>query len=188
MSAVDLEAVGRRLGERAEAEGLLDAAFARVESPLGTLVAVATDGGLARLVLPGIDEEVALAELSASIGSRLLERPGRFDELRRELDEYFEGDRRRFDLALDRRLIRGFARAVLAETSRIPYGQTRSYAEVAALAGSPRAHRAAGSALGANPLPLVIPCHRVLRRGGALGGYGGGLAMKRALLVLEGII
>ena len=108
--------------------------------------------------------------------------------MRRELDEYFEGERREFDLPLDWRLTSGFVNKVLRETARIPFGETRSYGEMAASAGSPRAFRAAGSALGANPIPIVVPCHRVLRSGGALGGYGGGLDVKMKLLELEGVL
>ena len=108
--------------------------------------------------------------------------------MRSELDEYFAGDRRRFELPIDWRLTKGFVNRVLRETAEIPFGETRSYGEMAESVGSPRAFRAAGSALGANPIPIVVPCHRVLRAGGALGGYGGGLDVKRRLLELEGVI
>jgi methylated-DNA-[protein]-cysteine S-methyltransferase len=116
----------------------------------------------------------------------VLEAPARLDDVRRQLDEYFEGQRQRFDLRTDRQLIHGFARKVLAQTSRIPYGSFLTYGEVAAEAGNPRAHRAAGSALARNPIPIVIPCHRVLRSGGLVGNYGGGPEMKARLLAMEG--
>jgi methylated-DNA-[protein]-cysteine S-methyltransferase len=118
----------------------------------------------------------------------VIEAPARLDPVRTELDSYFEGRLRRFESPLDWRLSRGFRREILNETARIPFGQTLSYAEIAKRAGSPRAHRAAGSALGANPIPIIVPCHRVLRSDGGLGGYGGGLDVKRQLLRLEGAL
>src|SRR4029077_6912507 len=120
----------------------------------------------------GTEEEV-LDDLVAHVSPRVLEAPARLDGVRRQLDEYFAGRRRRFELRTDRRLIHGFARKVLAQTARIPYGSFLPYGEVAAEAGNPRAHRAAGSALARNPIPIVIPCHRVLRSGGLVGNYGG---------------
>ena len=124
--------------------------------------------------------------LAAKLSPRVVVYPRRLDDVRRQLDEYFAGHRRRFELRTDRALIHGFARHVLAQTARIPYGSYLTYAEVAAEAGSPRAHRAAGNALARNPIPIVIPCHRVLRSGGAIGNYGGGPEMKARLLQLEG--
>ena len=177
-----------QLAARAEREGLLDVAYCEVDSPVGPLLAVATDEGLVQLGYPNQPREAMLENLAARISPRLLEAPARLDPVRRELDEYFAGRRREFDLALDWRLTSGFRRRVLAETARIPFGETRSYTEMAASAGSPRAHRAAGSALGGNPIPIVVPCHRVLRSGGALGGYGGGLDVKVKLLELEGVL
>jgi methylated-DNA-[protein]-cysteine S-methyltransferase len=118
----------------------------------------------------------------------VLEAPARLDPVRRELDLYFAGELHDFDLPLDWQLSRGFRLEVLRQTARIPYGSTLSYKQIAARAGSERAVRAAGSALGANPIPIVVPCHRVLRTGGALGGYGGGLPMKESLLRLEGAL
>jgi methylated-DNA-[protein]-cysteine S-methyltransferase len=182
----DLEAFGPALAARAQAEGLVEVAYAELDSPVGTLLAAATDAGVVRIAWAGSDHERIVDELASTIGPRVLELPARFEELRRELDEYFEGRRRRFEVALDWRLSRGFVRRVLSETARIPFGETRTYAEIAAAAGTPKAFRAAGSALGANPIPIVVPCHRVLRTGGALGGYGGGLEVKRALLEIEG--
>ena len=176
-----------RLVERAEEDGLVDVAYARADSPLGPLVVAATDRGLVRVAYTRYegDEEV-VAELARRVSPRALESPARLDPIRRELDEYFAGRRRRFQQPLDWRLVRGFNRAVLDATARIPFGATASYAEIAQRAGSLRAHRAAGNALNRNPLPIVVPCHRVLRTGGGLGGYGGGLEAKAFLLRLEG--
>jgi methylated-DNA-[protein]-cysteine S-methyltransferase len=128
-----------------------------------------------------------LAELAARISPRILSSAGATDEVRRELDEYFDHRRDRFDLPLDRRLIHGLARDVLAATAQIPFGRTSTYGEIARRIGSPRAARAVGNALGSNPIPVVIPCHRVLRAGGHLGGYGGGVVRKEVLLELEGV-
>jgi methylated-DNA-[protein]-cysteine S-methyltransferase len=185
---LDLDTLGEGIGARAAAEGLIEVAVGEVETPVGTLLAAATESGLVRLSFPQPDQEQMIDELAAAIGPRVVELPSRFDPLRRQLEEYFEGQRRGFDLELDWQLSGGFVRKVLVETARIPYGETRSYAEVAAAVGSPRAYRAAGSALGANPIPIVVPCHRVLRSGGALGGYGGGLGVKRRLLTIEGAL
>ena len=185
---VDVERLGAALSARAEAEGLLDVAFTRIDSPLGPLLAAATDVGLVQVGWANSDHDGLLERLAERIGPRVLESPGRFDELRRELDQYFAGNRREFEVPLDWRLSGGFVRSVLEQTARIPFGETRTYAEIAGLAGSPRAYRAAGSALGANPIPIVVPCHRVLRSGGGLGGYGGGLEVKERLLELEGAL
>jgi methylated-DNA-[protein]-cysteine S-methyltransferase len=175
------------IAERAAAEGLLDVAYAIVDSPLGPLVAAATPRGLVRLAYTGSrSESEVLEDLAARVSPRILEAPGRLDQARRELDEYFEGERKGFDLPLDWSLTRGFTGKVLRQTARIAFGKTSTYAEVASRAGSPRAVRAAGNALGANPLPVVVPCHRVLRTGGALGGYTGGIERKEFLLRLEG--
>ena len=173
--------------QRVAAEGLLDVAYAKVDSPLGPLVVAATPRGLVRLAYTGTDgEEEVVEHLAGKLSPRILEAPERLDEVRRELDEYFEGERRRFDLPIDWSLTRGFAGEVLRQTARIGFGKTSTYAEVASRAGSPRAVRAAGNALGANPLPVVVPCHRVLRTDGALGGYTGGIERKQFLLRLEG--
>lgn len=175
------------IAERAAREGLIDVAYCEIESPIGTLTAASTSQGLVMLSFPGYPLGETLNELAERIGPRVLQAPTRFDTVRRELDEYFHGRRRDFDLDLDWRLMGGFTLKVLEQTNRIPFGETRSYAEMAALAGSPRAFRAAGSALGANPIPIIIPCHRVLRSGGGIGGYGGGLPVKRTLLAIEGV-
>lgn len=176
----------RRLAEAADSRGLIDVAYAHVDSPIGELLLAATPRGLVRVGFPDEDEDAALAGLAARVSPRVLERPERLDRARRELDEYFAGHRREFDLDLDWQLTAGFRRRVLEATARIPFGETSTYTAMAGAAGSPRAHRAAGSALGSNPLPVVVPCHRVLRVGGALGGYGGGLEVKEMLLRLEG--
>ena len=176
------------LAERAGAEGLLDVAYATADSPLGPLTVAATDRGLVRLAYPGLSVDEVLEELARGVSPRVLEAPGRLDEVRRELDEYFEGKRERFDLPVDWALTRGFARKVLQATAKIGFGHVSTYKEVAERAGSPRAVRAAGNALGSNPIPVVVPCHRVLRTGGKLGGYTGGLDKKEYLLTLEGVL
>lgn len=178
----------RRLVDRAAAEGLLDVAYARAESPFGPLLLARTERGLVRVGLPNQDADELLDELAARVSPRVLEAPARLDEARRQLDLYFEGRLDRFRLPIDWSLSAGFRLRVLHAIAEIPYGRTSSYAEVAARAGNERAVRAAGTACGRNPVPLLVPCHRVLRSGGALGGYGGGLEMKRALLRLEGAL
>ena len=182
------DALARELIRRADREGLLDVAYAEIDSPVGSLLLAATPRGLVRVTFPVEPHEKVLEQLAATISPRVLESPAKLDEARRELDRYFEGRLRDFELPLDWRLTRGFYRKVLRATSRIPYGQTRSYSEVAKRAGSPRAVRATGTALGSNPLPIIVPCHRVLRSGGALGGYGGGIEVKQTLLELEGAL
>jgi methylated-DNA-[protein]-cysteine S-methyltransferase len=175
--------------ERVAAEGLLDVAYASVDSPLGTLVVASTPRGLVRLAYTGSrGEDEVIEDLADKLSPRVLEAPQRLDEVRRELDEYFEGRRDGFDLPIDWSLTRGFTSKVLRQTARIGFGKTSTYAEVASRAGSPRAVRAAGNALGANPIPVVVPCHRVLRSGGALGGYTGGVERKEFLLRLEGAL
>jgi methylated-DNA-[protein]-cysteine S-methyltransferase len=176
-----------RLANRAGDEGLLDVAYAMSDSPFGPLLLAGTPRGLVKLNLPGHDPEEALEDLAARISPRVLEAPDRLDQARRELDLYFEGKLTEFDLPLDWQLSKDFRRRALRAIDRIPYGRTRSYTEIARSAGNERAVRAAGTACGANPIPIVVPCHRVLRTSGALGGYGGGLPMKEALLRLEGI-
>ncbi len=173
--------------DAAEAAGLLDVAYARLDSPVGTLVLASTPQGLARLAY--VDEgheDAVMEEIAGRLSPRMLSAPRRLDEPRRELDEYFAGRRRGFDLTLDLRLLSDFTRRILAATAEIPYGEVSTYKQVATAAGSPRGSRAAGNALGSNPLPIVLPCHRVLHSGGGLGGYTGGLARKRVLLAIEG--
>ena len=177
-----------KLKARAAAEGLLDIAYASTDSPFGALLLAKTPRGLVRVGLPNQDADQLLVELAERVSPRVLEAPVELDEARRELERYFEGKLDRFDLPLDWTLSDGFRLRVQRAIATIPYGQTRSYTEMARTAGNERAVRAAGTACGSNPLPLVVPCHRVLRSGGALGGYGGGLPMKRALLQLEGVL
>lgn len=174
-----------RLAERATEERLLDVAYATVDSPLGELVVATTPSGVVRLAFANEARDVVLGDLARRVSPRVLEAPARLDTTRRELDEYFDGHRTRFDLTLDWALTTGFRREVLAATSRIPYGHTSNYRSVATAAGSPRAVRAAGTALATNPIPIVVPCHRVLRSDGTLGGYGGGIERKEELLRLE---
>ena len=174
------------LAERAAAEGLLDVAYATVDSPLGPLVIASTPRGLVRVAYT--EHEQVLEDMAARLSPRMLEAPGRLDAERRELAEYFEGRRTEFDLPIDWSLTRGFTTKVLQATARVGFGHTTSYAAVAAEAGSPRAVRAAGNSLGSNPMPIVVPCHRVLRTGGALGGYTGGTERKEFLLRLEGVL
>jgi methylated-DNA-[protein]-cysteine S-methyltransferase len=177
------------LADRAAAEGLLDVAYATADSPLGPLLVATTPRGLVRLAYTDFRAEAdVLEDLARRVSPRVVLAPRRLDDARRELDDYFAGRRSGFDLPIDWSLTRGFAGEVLRQTARIPFGATSTYAEVAALAGSPRAVRAAGNALGANPIPVVVPCHRVLRTGGALGGYTGGVERKQFLLRLEGAL
>lgn len=175
----------QRLSERAAEENLLDVAYTSADSPFGALLLASTSRGLVRVGLPNQDAEELLVDLANRVSPRVLEAPARLDEARRELDLYFEGKLDRFDLPIDWRLSNGFQLAVQRGIAKIPYGETRTYTEMAKKAGNERAVRAAGTACGRNPLPLVVPCHRVLRSSGGLGGYGGGLPMKRALLDLE---
>ena len=183
----DTAAAAARLSERAARDGLLDVAYAVVPSPLGDLVAAATPRGLVRLAYEDGRLDDVLDGLAGRISPRIVEAPARLDGARRELDEYFTGRRRDFDIPIDWTLTGGFVRRVLEATARIPYGETLSYRDVAERGGNIRATRAAGNALGANPMPVVIPCHRVLRTGGGMGGYTGGLERKRFLLDLEGV-
>jgi methylated-DNA-[protein]-cysteine S-methyltransferase len=172
--------------ERAEAETLIDLAYERHDSPFGTLLVVAGDQGIVRIALDAEDEEGVLEDLARRISPRIA-RHGRqsVTVTRAQLDRYFAGDLKQFDVPLDWRLTRGFRREVLRETAVIPYGSTASYAQMAERAGSPRAVRAAGSALATNPLPIIVPCHRVLRSDGKVGAYLGGTSMKQELLALE---
>jgi methylated-DNA-[protein]-cysteine S-methyltransferase len=178
----------QRLGARIAAEGLADINYTPVDSPFGPLLAATTRRGLVRLAFPEERVDSVLERLARSISPRIVESPAPLESVRRELEEYFSGARRSFELALDWSLIGPFGRRVLRATAGIPYGGVLSYGEVAADAGSPRGSRAAGNALGSNPIPIVIPCHRVVRTGGAIGGYGGGPDRKRWLLELEGAI
>jgi methylated-DNA-[protein]-cysteine S-methyltransferase len=181
-------AAAATFAERAAREGLLDVAYTTVESPVGALLVARTKRGLVRIAYPMIPHDSVLIELAEDISPRVLESPAKLDAVRRQLDEYFEGRRTRFDLELDWRLSQGFQRRVLSRTARIPFGEVSTYKTIAAAAGSRRGARAAGNALGANPIPIVVPCHRVLHSGGGIGGYGGGLDRKEFLLKLEGAL
>ena len=188
-AALDLPGDGPPIAERAAEEGLLDVAYTSVDSPLGPLVVAATPKGLVRVSYTEFrGEDEVLEEIARRVSPRVLEAPARLDGVRRELDEYFEGRRERFETPVDWSHLAGFTREVLRATAAIPFGDVSTYAGVAEAAGSPRAVRAAGNALGANPMPVVVPCHRVLRTGGALGGYTGGVERKEFLLRLEGML
>lgn len=174
------------VAHRAELEKLVDISYATVDSPLGPLLVAATKKGLV-CVHYGADETV-LEDLGRRISPRVMHLPARLDGVRRELDEYFDGRRRRFDFRIDWVLMGDFQRRVLKATYRIPFGEVSTYRDVATEAGAPAGSRAAGNALGANPIPIVVPCHRVVRTGGGLGGYTGGLHRKEHLLKLEGVL
>ncbi|HEY2519295.1 MAG TPA: methylated-DNA--[protein]-cysteine S-methyltransferase [Streptosporangiaceae bacterium] len=185
----DEDAVARlraRLAETAERDGLLDVAYREVATPVGSLLLAATEQGLVRVAYENQDHDRVLAMLAELVSPRVLRAPARLDPAARQLEEYFGGQRQRFDLPLDLRLAHGFRRSVLGHLPDIGYGHTESYAQVAAAAGSPRAVRAAGTACALNPLPVVVPCHRVIRSDGSLGKYAGGPAAKEILLELEG--
>ena len=182
-------AAAGRLAEQAANDGLLDVAYTTIDSPVGPVLVAATRRGLVRISFSShYDHDDVLLELSEQISPRVIEAPSYFDAVKRELEEYFQGRRTRFGLPLDWQLTGGFGRKVLKHTSKIPYGKVSTYKDMAAKAGSPRGARAAGNALGSNPIPIVVPCHRVLHSGGGLGGYGGGLDNKVLLLELEGAI
>lgn len=190
----DLDSATRGLLARAEKEGLVDVAYSQVDSPFGKMLVAGTERGIIRVAFPHRkgdrlrDWEELLEELATEVSPRVLEAPERLDDARRQLDEYFQGERHKFELPLDFRLTHGFQGKAIRQIARIPYGKTLTYGELAARAGNPRAFRAAGTACGANPLPPIVPCHRVLPAGGGVGSYGGGPEMKRALLELEGAI
>ncbi len=183
----DLGAVLDAAALQAEADDLLDVAYTEEDSPIGRLTLAATPRGLVRIAFGDEDEDEVLQDLAERLSPRVLRAPRRLDLARRELEEYFDGRRTTFDLALDRSLSTGFRRAAQEAMSEIPYGQVATYRDIAAAAGNPRATRAAGSACATNPLPLVVPCHRVLAAGGRIGGYSGGLEVKHFLLRLEGV-
>lgn len=171
---------------RADREQLVDVAWTTTDSPVGPLGVAVTAQGLVRITFGGEDED--LSDLARRVSPRIVRLPARTDPVKRQLDEYFAGDREEFELDLDRSLSHGFRRIVLEELSKVPYGHTTSYRALAERAGHPNASRAVGTTMATNPIPIVVPCHRVLRTGGALGGYGGGLDAKRWLLHLEGVL
>jgi len=186
--ALESEALLAELGRRAAKAGLVDVAYGTMASPVGDLLVAVTERGLVRVAFSSEVTDEVLAELASRVSPRVLRLPARTDAVRRELDEYFAGSRRRFDVSVDWALVRGFAQGVLRATADVPFGETTTYRQVAEAAGSPRASRAAGNALGSNPIPIVVPCHRVLHSGGGLGGYAGGLDRKKTLLALEGVL
>jgi methylated-DNA-[protein]-cysteine S-methyltransferase len=188
----DIGDAAARAAERAVASarmlGLTDVSYAFEPSPVGELLVAVTPRGLIRLAYNAHEQaDTVLEELARKVSPRVVEAPTALDNVRRELDEYFEGRRKAFDVPVDWRLHDGFGRRVLRATAAIPFGKVLTYGEVAAKAGSPRASRAAGNALGSNRIPIVVPCHRVVRSGGKIGGYTGGVARKEYLLDLEGV-
>jgi methylated-DNA-[protein]-cysteine S-methyltransferase len=180
-----LRLLRERLARTAQDEGVLDIAYRTLDSPVGALLLAATELGLVRVAFAREDHDRVLQALSDRISPRILHAPARLDETARELEDYFAGRRRAFEVALDWRLAAGFRRTVLGHLGDIGYGRTASYAAVAQLAGNPKAVRAVGTACATNPLPVVVPCHRVVRSDGAMGGYLGGVEAKRTLLDLE---
>ncbi|GAA4282962.1 methylated-DNA--[protein]-cysteine S-methyltransferase [Brevibacterium daeguense] len=174
-----------RLAESAVEQALVDVAYRTVDSPIGPMLLAVTEKGLVRVAFENEGFDAVLEQLSARISPRVLEVPRRLDRVAQELDEYFAGSRRSFDIPLDYRLSGGFRQLVQRHLPQIEYGQTLTYKQVAELVGRPTAVRAVGTACATNPLPVVVPCHRVLRTDGGLGGYLGGLEAKSALLLLE---
>ena len=179
------EDLDTRFREAAAAAGLIDAAFDLADTPIGTLLVAATDQGLCQI---SFDPDRGLDLLSRTLGLRVLRVPRKLDSARRELDEYFEGTRTEFDLPLDIGRVAGFHRVVLDQLALVPYGQVTTYGALAAKAGHPHAARAVGVVMNRNPIPIVLPCHRVIGANGSLTGYGGGLPRKQALLELEGAL
>ena len=175
----------QRLADAANAAGLLDVAYRTLDTPVGTLLLAATPQGLVRVAYAREDHDRVLERLARDVSPRILLAPARLDVVAREMEEYFAGRRNAFDVPLDLQLSHGFRRAVLSHLPEIGYGKTASYAALAKVAGNPKAVRAVGSACANNPLPVVLPCHRVVRSDGTLGEYVGGAEAKRALLELE---
>jgi len=180
-----LDRLHRRLTAAAESDGLLDVAYRTVDSPVGSLLLAATDTGLVRVAYASEDHDRVLQTLSDRISPRILRHPTRLDAIARQLDEYFAGRRRTFSMTLDWRLSAGFRATVLQHLTDIEYGHTASYGAVARLAGRPKAFRAVGTACATNPLPVIVPCHRVVKSDGSIGGYLGGPDAKAILLELE---
>jgi methylated-DNA-[protein]-cysteine S-methyltransferase len=188
LAAIDERAYRRlraRLADQAARDGILDVAYRTIDTPVGELLLAATERGLVRVAYPAEDHDAVLSALARQVSPRVLRAPARLDAAARELDEYFARARRAFELSLDLRLAHGFRRIVLEHLRQIGYGMTASYGDVATASGSPAAVRAVGTACARNPLPVVIPCHRVVRSDGAIGQYVGGAGAKRALLDLE---
>ena len=185
ISSGDLAALRVRLAAEAERSGVLDIAYRTVESPIGRLLLAATSKGLVRVAFEREGFDRVIESLASRVGPRILEAPARLDAVATELDEYFGGTRRAFDVPLDFAMSTGFRVVVQRYLPQIDYGHTQSYKEVAELVGNARAVRAVGTACATNPLPVVVPCHRVVRSDGALGGYLGGIEAKTTLLELE---
>ncbi|MFE9313286.1 methylated-DNA--[protein]-cysteine S-methyltransferase [Streptomyces sp. NPDC006706] len=185
VDAGTLHRLHRRLEQAAEQADLIDVAYTTIDSPVGKLLLAATPKGLVRVAYASEDHDRVLEALGQKLSPRILRAPKRLDEVAREIDEYFAKHRQVFDVTLDLSLSRGFRRLVQTHLPEIGYGQTRSYRDMAELVGNPKAVRAVGTACATNPLPIVVPCHRVLRTDGTLGGYIGGLEAKTTLLDLE---
>jgi methylated-DNA-[protein]-cysteine S-methyltransferase len=181
----ELAGLRARLQNTAEAESLIDVAYRILDSPFGPLLVAVTEDGLARVAFEREGHDAVLEELATAISPRILPAPGRTDPVARQLDEYFAGHRHTFDLPVDLRLASGFRRAVLDQLCQVGFGRRVSYADLALAAGNPRAVRAVGSACATNPVPVVVPCHRVVRSDGTIGHYRGGSDMKQALLAME---
>jgi methylated-DNA-[protein]-cysteine S-methyltransferase len=188
-SAVVDDATSARLRDRraaaADAQDLLDVAYRTVDTPVGSLLLAATPAGLVRVAFDREDHNAVLTRLATEVSPRILHAPRRLDTAAEQLDEYFSGSRRRFDLPVDLQLVHGFRRTVLKHLTDIAYGTTSTYSTIAAASGSPAAVRAVGSACAHNPVPVIVPCHRVVRSDGTIGQYLGGTEAKRALLALE---
>ena len=174
-----------RLLATATDAGILDVAYRTIDTPVGALLLAATGKGLVRVAYAREDHDVVLDQLANRVSPRVRRAPARLEAAAREVEEYFAGRRSRFDLPLDFQLARGFRRTVLSHLPEIGYGRTASYTAVAAAAGNPKAVRAVGTACATNPLPVVVPCHRVVRSDGTLGQYVGGTDAKKILLTLE---
>ncbi len=174
-----------RLAGEAARDGILDVAYRTIDTPVGELLLAATERGLVRVAYPAQDHDAVLSALAGQVSPRVLRAPARLDAVARQLDEYFARSRQSFGLNLDLQLAHGFRRVVLEHLTQIGYGSTASYGAVASASGSPAAVRAVGTACARNPLPIVIPCHRVVRGDGSIGQYAGGAEAKRALLELE---
>ncbi len=184
----DIAGLRSRLAEQANDEELLDVAYRTLDTPVGVLLIAATPRGVVRIALPNVAEDEVLEDLASRVSPRILRSPTTLDPVVRQLDDYFTGRQHTFDVTLDFSLSHGFRKEVLLELRHVPYGETRSYGDLAVAAGSPRAVRAVGTACATNPLPIIVPCHRITRSDGTLGNYGGGVEMKQALLLLEGAI
>jgi methylated-DNA-[protein]-cysteine S-methyltransferase len=185
-AARDSRAAAQDLARRAAAEGLVDVAVATMDSPIGELTVAVTRRGLVTVAFEGEDRDVLFDRLARELSPRVMEATAPTDEARRELEQYFGGNRRRFEITVDRSLIGPFAQKVLQATSEVGYGELATYGDIAGRIDRPKAARAVGSALGSNPIPIVIPCHRIVGAGGRLTGYAGGLPRKETLLRLEG--